>query len=107
MIEKRTDAEPQFAPDFDRGLFLGQMYNYLLSTRELVRTLQASGVADSNKTPFGALRMYLSYTAPILQARCEELTTALKESQGGKHGQTASSAAPVGAQDSGHVGGGV
>lgn len=82
----RTAQEPQPVPGFDSGALLGQLYTYLLSTRDLAAKLRASGLADSNHTPMGALRMHLNYLSPMVNARCEELATTLaKQPKGTKH----------------------
>lgn len=77
--------EPQFNEGFDSGRLLGQLYTYLLSTRELVTTLQASGIADGTATPFAQLRMQLAYVSPVVMARCDELAAMLAKQQGGKN----------------------
>ena len=94
MAKKRKANEPTCAPGFDAGLLLGQCCNYLQATRELVTTLRASGLAESLSDPLGSLRMQLTYIAPILVTRCEELAE-MVERQGGKHGATKPSAAVV------------
>lgn len=77
--------EPQFNEGFDSGLLLGRLYTYLLSTRELIATLKASGIADSDSTPFGSLRVQLAYVSPVVMARCDELAATLAKQTGGKN----------------------